>query len=349
MIPHNRPTLGLQERRAADRVLAGGWLAQGREVAAFENELCAYLGLPEGHAVAVSSGTAALFLALRILNAQGSAVACPVYACSAVVNAISLAGAVPHFVDTAADGPNIDASKLAGIAGIAIIPHMFGMPVDVSAATSNDIIVIEDCAQALGASVAGKPVGCGGHVGIFSFYATKMITAGGQGGMLVSRDRNLADAARDYREFDGRHDRKPRFNLQMTDLQAAVGRVQLGQLPDFIARRNAIFARYRDAGLDLLDEQSHGVPVRYRTIVRAENPRAIIDKLARHDIKAIVPVEDWELLGPAHQYPRAAALAQTTVSLPTYPSLSDEELSRVIGVLDQDVCAARHQDRAAPA
>jgi perosamine synthetase len=337
MIPHNRPTLGLEEQRAADRVLASGWIAQGREVEAFENELCGYLGLPEGHAVAVSSGTAALFLALWILDAQGSTVACPVYACSALVNAIRLAGADPHFVDTAADRPNIDPSRLArATAGFSIIPHMFGMPVDISAATKNGVVVIEDCAQALGASCAGAPVGVGGHVGIFSFYATKMMTSGGEGGMLVARDRGLADAARDYRQFDGRHDRKPRFNFQMTDLQAAIGRVQLGKLPGFVTRRGEIFARYRDAGFDLLDEKSHGVPVRYRSIVRTQSPRAIIDNLARYDIKAIVPVEDWELLGPADQYPNAAALTRTAVSLPTYPSLSDEELSRIIDVLGND-------------
>jgi perosamine synthetase len=350
LIAHNRPTLGLEEQHAADRVLAGGWVAQGREVEAFENELCGYLGLPEGHAVAVSSGTAALFLALWLLDARDSAVACPVYACSALVNAIRLAGAMPHFVDTAADSPNIDPSKLArATAGFAIIPHMFGMPVDVSAATRNGVVVIEDCAQAIGASFAGAPVGIGGQVGIFSFYATKMITSGGQGGMLVSRDRGLADAARDYRQFDGRHDRKPRFNFQMTDLQAAIGRVQLRKLPGFVARRDEIFARYRAAGFDLLDEKSDGAPVRYRSIVRTESPRAIIDKLARHDIAAIVPVEDWELLAPADQYSNAAALTRTTVSLPTYPSLSDQERSRVIDVLEEAACVRENQHRTAPA
>jgi perosamine synthetase len=334
LIPHNRPTLGLEEQRAAERVLAGGWLAQGDEVEAFENELCGHLGLPEGHAVAVSSGTAALFLALSVLDARGSSVSCPVYACSALVNAIRLAGAAPVLVDTAAGSPNIDPSQLSRSAvGFAIIPHMFGMPVDISAATNKGVTVIEDCAQALGASSGGAPIGLAGQVGIFSFYATKMITSGGQGGMLVSRDRGVADAARDYRQFDGRDDRKPRFNFQMTDLQAAIGRVQLRKLPGFIARRAEIFARYRDCGLDLLDDQGRGVPVRYRIVVRTGNPRGLIDKLARSDIKAIVPVEDWELLGPADRFPNAAALSRTIVSLPAYPSLSDEELSRVIDIL----------------
>jgi perosamine synthetase len=120
LIAHNRPTLGLEEQHAADRVLAGGWVAQGREVEAFENELCGYLGIPERHAVAVSSGTAALFLAPWLLDAQGSAVACPVYPCSALVNATRLAGALPHFVDTAADSPNIDPRKLARATAVSL-------------------------------------------------------------------------------------------------------------------------------------------------------------------------------------------------------------------------------------
>ena len=186
MIPHNRPTVGVEEQHAAQRVLAGGWVAQGREVAAFENELCAYLGLPDGHSVAVSSGSAALFLALSIFNARGSTVACPVYSCGALTNAITLAGARPHLVDTAKDSPNVDPGKLQrSAAAIAIIPHIFGAPVDVSAAEGNGIIIIEDCAQALGGELDGVLVGLAGRVGIFSFYATKMITSGGQGGMLA--------------------------------------------------------------------------------------------------------------------------------------------------------------------
>ncbi len=158
-MPHNRPTVGVEEQHAAQRVLAGGWLAQGREVAAFENELCAYLGLPDGHSVAVSSGSAALFLARSIFNARGSTVACPVYSCGALTNAITLAGARPHLVDTAKDSANVDPGKLQrSAAAIAIIPHIFGAPVDVSAAAGNGIIIIEDCAQALGAELDGVPV-----------------------------------------------------------------------------------------------------------------------------------------------------------------------------------------------
>ena len=87
MIPHNRLTLGVEESEAAKRAIESGWLAQGREVQAFENEFCAFLGLPDGHAVTVSSGTAALFLALWALDAAGCGVGCRVYGCSALTNA----------------------------------------------------------------------------------------------------------------------------------------------------------------------------------------------------------------------------------------------------------------------
>ena len=99
-----------------------------------------------------------------------------------------------------------------------------------------DIDVIEDCAQSLGASIDNKKTGIIGKVGIFSFYTTKLMTSGGQGGMFVSKDKNLVDKVRDYREFDCRRDKKHRFNFQMTDLQASIGRVQLKQLPLFLER-----------------------------------------------------------------------------------------------------------------
>jgi perosamine synthetase len=332
MIPHNRPTLGREEERAAERVLGSGWLAQGPEVEAFENEMCAYLGLPRGHAIATSSGTAALFLALWALGARDARVACPVYACSALTNAIAFAGATPVLIDTARDHPNIDVAATARAdAAIAIVPHMFGLPVDL--AKLRGMPVIEDCAQALGASVRGTPVGITGTIGIFSFYATKVITSGGQGGMLVSRQRRIVDAVRDFRQFDGRDDRRPRFNFQMTDLAAAIGRAQLAKLPSFLARRSAIFAEYRNENLALVDATSDATPVRYRAVVRSANPRRLIERLAQHGITAIIPVEERELLGPAEHFPHAVAFANTTVSLPAYPSLQDGDLSHIVASL----------------
>lgn len=320
MIPHNRPTLGVAEEAAARTVLRSGWVAQGAEVERFENELCAFLGVKEGHAVAVSSGTAALFLALEVLGARGKDVALPVYACSALRHAAAMAGAKEQLLDCAPGSPNADTEGLT--IPYAIIPHMFGIPCALPGSPS---VVIEDCAQSLGVQISGR-------VSIFSFYATKLITSGGQGGMFVSKDKALVDAARDYRQFDGRRDRKARFNFQMTDLQAAVGRAQLKRLPEFLERREAIFQRYKKAGLDLLDGPKG--TVRYRAVLKTDKPAKVLAALAAADIKAIVPVEDWELLGDPGEFPEAAALARSTVSLPCYPSLTDSDVDSVLAALN---------------
>jgi len=336
MIPHNKPTLGREEEEAAVRALRSGWVAQGKEVRGFEDDMCSFLGLPAGHAVAVSSGTAALFLALTVLKARGRNVAFPAYACSALKNACAMSGGIPVLLDNEEASPNVDLQALAGSrADIAIVPHMFGIPTVIPHYGTME--VIEDCAQALGACVENEPVGLRGIVGVYSFFATKMITSGGQGGMLISRDINLIDEIRDYREFDCRRDRKPRFNFQMTDLQAAVGRAQLRKLPDFINRRREIFERYVRAGLDLMDPvmemAASRKAVRFRAVLKTDKAQAVIDLLAGANIKAIVPLEEWELLGPSRLYPQACKVTKTTVSLPIYPSLTNKETDLIISIL----------------
>jgi perosamine synthetase len=333
MIVHNRPTLGQDEIAAAQRVLASAWVAQGAEVEAFENELCSFIGLPISHAVAVASGSSALYLALWALKAQKQVVASPVYGSCTVNNAIVLAGACPHFLDISTNGPNVDPRTLSKCgASIAIVPHMFGLPVDLR--NIKGMHLIEDCAQALGARIDGVSVGLQADMGIFSFQATKLITSGGQGGMVVSRDKDLIDAIRDYRDYDGHDDRKPRFNFQMTDLQAAVGRVQLRRLPEFLRRRTALFELYRSANLCLLDVPAPASPVRYRAVIQTDQATALLVRLNASCIKAIVPVEDWELLGLPSQYPNATSLTRHTISLPLHPSMLDAEARHIISVLE---------------
>jgi perosamine synthetase len=332
VIPHNRPTLGQREIDAAAAALASGWVAQGPQVQAFEDEVCLYLGLPAGHAVAVSSGTAALFLALWALGVTGKRVAIPVYSCAAVRNAVLMAGAEAVPVDVADDSPNLDlADPACASADVIVAAHMHGSPTRWFPASVR-VPVVEDCSQAFGARIDGRPVGANGAVGVFSFYATKMFTSGGQGGMCVSSDRSLVDAVRDYRQFDCRHDRLPRFNLQMTDLQAAVGRIQLGRIEELIDARRAIGAQYRAAGLPLWTraQAANLESCCYRTIARVPNAAAMAERLRAAAIGAIVPVADWELLGNPDEFPRAAALSRTLLSLPLYPSLTQAHVDAVI-------------------
>ena len=333
MIPHNKPTIGTEEELAALRVLRSGLLSQGSEIESFENEFCDFIGLPKGHAVAVSSGTAALYLALWILEADKKIISFPGYVCSALRNATNMIGGNEEILDIKKESPNI---KFEGIKkeSIAIIPHMYGIPVDVTKIQNMNII--EDCAQSLGAKINGISVGLYGNAGIFSFYATKLMTSGGHGGMYVSKDKKLVDRVRDYREFDYRHDQKKRFNFQMTEIQAAIGREQLKKLPKFLERREEIFQKYKKAGLELLDvgeNQNHLSPVRYRAVIKTEEPNKIIKTLESVGVKAIVPTEDWELLGKHELLPNAVELSRKTVSLPIYPTLTDQGIDIILSAI----------------
>lgn len=316
----------------AINVLQSGWLAQGTAVERFENDMCDFLGLPQGSAVAVSSGTAALYLALVALEAKGTNIAFPAYSCSALRNATALAGGNPLLIDSRMDSPNMNIETIDHATNIAIIPHMYGLPQDFSKHPCK-IRVIEDCAQALGASVNKTPVGLQGDAGVFSFYATKLITSGGQGGMVVSKDAAMIEALKDYRLFDRRSDAKIRFNFQMTDLQAAIGSAQLRQFSKFLKRRAEIFQQYQEANFPLLDASAGVQPVRFRAILRTTKQEDIIAALARHNVSAGVPLQDWELLGPKELYPAAYYWTQNTVSLPIYPSLTDEEVNLIINIV----------------
>ena len=333
-IPHNRPTLGPIEERMAMSVIQSGWVAQGRAVENFENEFCDFLGLPRGAAVAVSSGSAALYLALIALNAPTKNVAFPVYSCSALRNAIALARGIPNLIDSKRDSPNMDLAVIDSETKMAIVPHMFGLPQDLTSLTGKQS-VIEDCAQAFGASVNGVPVGLQGDVGVFSFYATKLMTTGGQGGIIVSKDAMILEQIKDYRLHDQRIDTKIRFNFQMTDLQAAIGSAQLQQFSAFLNRRAEIYEQYKAANLPLLDAEPSTKPVRFRAVIQTTKQHEIIKALAKQNISAVVPIRDVEIPEPKESYPNAFWWTQNTVSLPIYPLLKDEEVERIIHIVQK--------------
>ena len=324
MIPHNRPSLGLEEQMAASKVLESGWVAEGPEVEYFENEVCDFLGCKEGQAVAVSSGSAALYLALMALRVFGNHVAAPAYSCRSLWNAIQMSGARPVWLDTKLSQPNLDPSLISTLnAGVYIVPHMFGIPIRLPVGNQ---LIIEDCAQALGAVVDGKKVGTFGEIGIFSFGATKLITSGGQGGMVVSRNPEILRYLRKSRDYDGLMDQQPRFNHQMTDLQAAIGRVQLQRWGEFNARRKKIFGIYKDAGLPLLDSSDPKITsAYYRAVLDTNKAKILQDKLLKAGIRTIIPVTQAELLAPETVVPNSNNLSINTLSIPIYPTLTDSE------------------------
>ena len=321
-ISHNRPTFNRRESRAASRVIRSRWVAQGNEVSKFENRFCEYMGLPSGHAVALSSGSAALYIAILAIEAKGQRIGLPVYTCAAVNNAVVLAGGETFLIDNTKAGPNLDIN-IADEAKLhtLITVSTFGIPL--SFPTENNYLVIEDISQALGADIGTQKLGLRGDVGICSFSATKLITSAGQGGMLFSANERLVEFARDYRDFDGRRDYVARFNFQMTDVQAAIGTVQLAKLPSFLRKRQEIFSIYSDEGLNLIKEtEPNHSPSRYRAVIRNKNPIKVQEILFEKGITSIIPFAYEELLRTSTEVKNAVDLSRSTLSIPIYPSLT---------------------------
>lgn len=363
MIPHNRPTLSQQDSDAMAKVIASGYVAQGKQVAAFERRMADYVGLKYG--CALSSGTASLFVALKVAGVQtGDKVIIPTYVCSALLNAIYMAGAHPVLLDVDRNNYNIIWNQVLDAMDehtkSVIAPHIHGVPAYVDKnSLPKGVTLIEDCATAVNSYVEydgeRKHVGHIGHMAVFSFYATKYFTCG-QGGMICTDDEELYNRIVDYRDFDCCETYIPRFNLQMTDILAAMGLSQMERLQEFATRRNEIAAAYRDVcdqkGWKYQGCQQGGVNVnfkrnyrpfanQYRYIVKFDNEAKrddLMKILEQNDIRCIIPIERYELLHnylhlDAKRFPNAEEIASCTLSLPIYPSLTNEELERITNIL----------------
>ncbi|HVV19471.1 MAG TPA: DegT/DnrJ/EryC1/StrS family aminotransferase [Pseudonocardiaceae bacterium] len=265
-----RPLLGSAEADAVAEVIASGWVAQGPKVAEFERGFADRVGAAEG--VAVSSCTAALHLALHVLGlGSGDEIVVPSFSFIASANAVRYVGATPVFADVDPLTGNITADTVAPLltprTKAVMAVHQGGMPADMDAlrAVCGDIPVVEDAACAAGATYRNAPVGKGALLAAWSFHPRKLLTTG-EGGMITTDDPAVAARLRRLREHgmsvsaaDRHTSGKPiveqyletGFNYRMTDLQAAVGIVQLGRLTDLIAGRRAKAARYHELLADV--------------------------------------------------------------------------------------------------
>ncbi len=343
MIPHSRPTLSEADAQAVGRVVLSGRIAQGAEVEAFEREVAAFVG--QRGAVAVSSGTAALHLALLAVGVgPGDEVVIPTYVCDALHHAVRHAGATPVLADAEPGTLSLDSGdvkrRLTARTKAIILPHAFGLAAGAETFVAMGVPVIEDCAQAIGALDAGRPVGSRGALAVFSFYATKMLTTG-EGGMVAGADGALLDRVRDLREYDERPDLSRRFNYKLTDLAAALGRSQLPRLAEFIGRRRVIAERYRAAlvrsSCELPPDAAGGRHVYHRFVVGVEPPLdPLIKGLETRRVQCRRPV--FRALHHATgggRYPKADRLWDRSLSIPCYPSLVDADVARVVEALTE--------------
>ena len=338
VIPHSRPFVGPEEEAAAVAVIRSGHLSAGARVAAFERALAGRIGVL--HAVAVSSGTAALHLALLALGiGPGDAVAMPTYVCLALLHAVRYTGAEPLLVDADPETCNLDAAdlrrRITPRTRAVILPHAFGRPADVAGVCALGLPVIEDCAMSLGATVEGRPTGSLGDLSVFSFYATKVIACG-EGGMVATQDERLATRVLDLRDYDGRRDAETRFNYKLSDLHAAVGEVQLGRLEAFIARRRDLAARYNEAlrGTGRLLPEPVPGHIFFRYVVRTTGDvEGRIRAFEKQGVAARRPVFQpiHRAMGMAEgAFPGAETAYRSALSLPLYPALTDAEAETVI-------------------
>jgi perosamine synthetase len=366
MIGIARPLLGIEEETAILQVLASGRLAQGERVAVFEQRFAELCHVRE--AVAVSSGTAALHLALLAHNiGRGDEVITTAFSFAATANAILLAGATPVFVDIEPDTYTLDPVQtemaLTRRTKAIIAVHLYGHPCDMKrleqVAEAYSLVLIEDASQAHAATIDGKPVGSFG-TGCFSFYATKNMTTG-EGGMVTTSDPAIAERVRLLRN----HGQEARYyhialgyNLRMTEMQAALGVAQIEKLEYFTQRRiaNATYLTEHLKGT----VQTPVVRPGYRHVYHQYTIR-IIDKrnecmteLREKGVDTTIhyhlPIHQqpfyrresslFRILSPGKrsavkggnplaQLPATESAAQQVLSLPVHPALSQEDLSTI--------------------
>ncbi len=351
MIRVSQPLMEDEERQAALEALASGQLAQGPRVAAFEEAFAAYVGAP--HGVAVSSGTAALHLALLAHGTgPGDEVVVPAFTFAATANAVLLAGARPVFADVREQDLNVDPAWVARALTErtrAVLPvSLYGAPAPVGELRAlcepKGIAIIEDAAQAHGAERDGRRVGARGTA-CWSFYATKNMTTGGEGGMVTTDDPAVAERVRLLRSQGERERYRAEalgFNYRMMEVAAAIGLAQLRKLDAWNERRrtNASILTSRLQGVEPLAGAPGVGSVYHQYTVRVPGGRrdALRDHLRQRGIETGVfypaPVHRQPLYaGMGHgevSLPVSERAATEVLSLPVHPALSGADLDAIV-------------------
>jgi dTDP-4-amino-4,6-dideoxygalactose transaminase len=370
MIPVIRPLLGPEEAAAAAAAISSGWIAQGPRVAEFEAAFATATGT--SHAVAVSSCTAALHLAMITAGVRrGDEVIAPSMSFIATANAARYVGARVVFADVDPETLNITPSTVAPLitdrTKAVILVDQAGVPADLSAMQAlcdpRGIVVIEDAACAAGSTYRGRPVGAGAALATFSFHPRKLLTTG-EGGMITTPDAEVAARLRRLREHGmdvsaaARHAQRGvvlerytelGYNYRMTDIQAAIGLVQLTRLADIVARRRELAQRYQGllgqiSGLRMIADPPYGATnfQSFWIALPADFPvtrNDLLRMLAEADISARRGIMAAHL-EPAYadqargvQLPVTEQLSASTLILPLFHELTADQQSQVVDVI----------------
>jgi perosamine synthetase len=350
-IPLARPIITTEMTDAVTNALLNERLVMGESVFKFEEEFARYIGVD--HAVSMSSGTDALILAMLALNIRNREVLTTPLSFVATATAVVHAGGTPTFADISEKDYNIDPTEVAGKVGrntAAVLPvDLYGYPVrmdEIVEAAGDKVKIIEDAAEAHGAVYKGRKCGSLGDVGCFSFYSTKNMTVGGDGGMVTTNDQRIADDIRKLRDC-GRRSRYEHdifgFTSRLNTCNAALGRVQLKYLDAWNEKRAAIANRYvhRLKGLSQVVLPPMGdkdvKPAFYVFAVRCEDRERLAKHLESNGIETVVhfptihlqPVyRDAYGFSPG-EYPKAEATAEHILSIPLFPEMTFEQVDFV--------------------
>lgn len=338
---------------AVERVITSGRFVLGEEVESLESEVAAFCGA--SHAVAVASGTDALHLVLRAIGVgAGDEVIVPAFTFIATAEVVVYCGATPVFADVEPDTLTISPGSVAEALTErtkAVIPvHLFGHPASMEElndmTSKRGIVLVEDAAQAFGASYGGCKVGTLGLAACFSFFPTKNLGAFGDGGMIVTDDENLAGKIRQLRVHGAseryRH-RMVGYNSRLDALQAAILRAKLPHVDAWNAARRSIAASYRAGlegltGLECPSERDGAHHVYHQYTIRLDGRDDLGQWLARKGIGTAVyypvplPLQEAfaEVLGRKGSFPETERASKEVLSLPMFPELKEEEVKAVV-------------------
>jgi perosamine synthetase len=340
------PDLGEQELAAVAEVLESGQLTMGPKVAEFEAELARACEVE--HAVAVSSGTAALHLTMLALElGPDDEVIVPAYTFPATANVVALVGARPVLVDVDPETMNVRPEAVAAAVTdrtrAVLVVHLFGRPArweEIGAAIPDGVVLIEDAAGALGARRGGRACGGLGRLGCLSFHPRKIVTTG-EGGAITTDDGDLAETLRSLRHHGWREADMPApgFNYRLPDILCALGVTQLRRLEQLLEERERLAAAYRDrldgrVQLPSADEgDRHGWQA---YIVQLERRDAALDALRSAGIQAQIGTYALHRLGAYSDqgpFPGADAAYERALALPFHNRLTEQEVDRVASVL----------------
>ncbi|MEM6688485.1 MAG: DegT/DnrJ/EryC1/StrS family aminotransferase [Planctomycetota bacterium] len=373
-VPVYQPLVGEAEKRNVSECMESGWISsRGKFVEEFESTFANFIGAE--HGIGVCNGTVALHLALESLGiGHGDEVICPTLTYIASANAIRYTGAEVCFVDSESSSWNICPDAIEAAINhrtrAIVVVHLYGLPCNMAAiskiAKKHGLAVVEDCAEAVGASIDGQHVGTFGDIATYSFYGNKTITTG-EGGMVTTRHEDLSIRCRKLRGqglAEGReywHDMLG-FNYRMTNVAAAIGCGQMERLEQTLERKFEIDQRYRDRLSAEFDFQCVGDGVQHGCWMTSLLAKSNHDKDSVRSALKNQHVETRPVFFPLHSMPiyqsrfllasgkefsNATAISGRGLTLPSYPDLANTQIDHICDSILQAVDSQRHADRKA--